>query len=143
MSDQLKKSLESAKSSLKSPFPTPPVGTNVVWYNRAMVSPENQRAAVVTAVEGAGRLSLTIFGPMEHATHKKGVLFKEDPTHGNRNNMMSQTNGAWGYPDGVRVCKSHYEAHVAEIQRRIARIESDIEVSEAVKEKSVAAGTEG
>lgn len=137
MSDDLKDYLAAEKAKLKNPTPTPPVGTVVVWYDRALVKPENQKAAIVTAVEGPGRLTLTIFGPRAHPIHKIGVLHHTHECHGNRNNVMSQQNGAWAYPDGVKADKSHLNLHLDQIQAKIERIESDLSKSESVSSQKM------
>ena len=133
MSDDIKDYLTEEKARLKHPMPTPPIGTMVVWYDRAHYTPENQKAAIVTAVEGPGRVGLTIFGPRAHPIHKIGVLHHTHEAHQNRNNVMSQQNGSWSYPDGVKPDKSHLDLHLDQIQAKIARLEADIEKSSPKK----------
>ena len=114
--------IEDAISSLdrdmKSPIPTPPVGTMVIWYDRAEVRPGAEIAAMVTAVESPGKLKLVAFRPQGMPEHKRGVLHISDPIHENRHNAVSRHAGGWSYPHGVSVPKDHYQPHLEVLKAR-------------------------
>lgn len=130
--------LEKVEAEIKSPLPTPPVGTPVVWYPRATLDRDNQIAAIVTKVEGPGKLTLTVFRPqsMPDAT-RRGCLHVSHPIHENRHNSVSQNSGAWDYPEGVTIPKSHRDLHLEQLQRKRDSIQDQLsEATEIAKKQS-------
>lgn len=118
--EPIKEQLAKVEADLKSPLPTPPVGTPVVWYPRAQVGADNQIAALVTKVEGPGKVTLTAFRPQGTADPtRRGCLHVSHPVHEQRANAVSVNAGAWDYIEGWDVPGEHYELHrgVLEIKR--------------------------
>ena len=121
--DTLTQQLATIDDQLKNPLPTPHVGCNVLWYAAGKVEPDNQRAAIVTAIEGAGKVTLTIFPPNGMPQHKKGVHFLQHPA------MLAKThdhakihNGVWNYCDNSTSRKTHYEYHTEELKRKLEAV---------------------
>lgn len=122
--EQLVRDLE---AQLKDPTPTTPVGEPVAWLDRGVVSPETTFAALVTQVEGVGKVKLVVFKPNAMPIHKVGVVHISNPQHQIPNNATTVRNGAWDYPEGARVPSPHYEYHKRYITERIANIRREIE----------------
>jgi hypothetical protein len=131
------KRINELELEMKHPLPTPPVGTPVVWYDRAQVSEEAQRAAIVTRVEGPGKVTLTIFPPNGMPLYnKKGTLHVSHEIHDRRGNAVSKNSGSWDYTSRTSRPKSHNELHIAEIQKKIDSLEAQLDdVREMVSQK--------
>ena len=104
-------------------LPTPPVGFLVGWLDRG--KEDACYAAVVTKIEGPGRIELHIFPPRTQFTvlahYRNGVYFQAHPMHtDNPHNINLVRNGCWKYLPDVRIPDSHYALHRAEIERRDA-----------------------
>ena len=109
--------LDRIEAQMKTPLPTPPVTNLVIWYSRGIVEEGNAAAAIVTKVEDAGKVSLTIFPPMGMPIHKKGVLFEGHPQIvKNAKSHARVHNGVWAYPEGKHATKSHYDHHLKQLQ---------------------------
>lgn len=78
--------------------PTPPVGCPVVWYPRGDRA-NGPSAALVTQVEGLGRVSLTIFAVQSEPVVKKGVNFI-DVAEQTPNASQTVRNGGWDFVPG-------------------------------------------
>lgn len=120
-----KKALEEQK---KNTLPTPPVGTLIVWYDRAIVEDDRAYAAIVTRVDGPGKITPIIFPPASMPIHRKqGSLHVSDPIHQKRGNASSVNCGAWDYPKGTNRPKAHSELHLSILDRKIETLEQQIE----------------
>jgi hypothetical protein len=135
---QITQQIERVESELKSPYPTPPIGTLVVWYDKGDISSDNQRAAIVTQVEGPGKISVTVFPPRAMPAHKKGVTHVTDPMHEKRHNSVTVMSGAWDYPDHVAAPKSHLSFHIASLEKKKEILETQLQQVEAVIKKNSA-----
>lgn len=119
--------LKELEEQLKAPWPTPPVGTFVQWFNRNDVAdPGAVCAAVVTKVDGPAKVCLTIFPPNGMPKHKVGVYFTGHPVHENKVNAQTDRNGSWGYPPEVTVAPGHYKLHTDSLNIRKQAIERDM-----------------
>lgn len=129
--------IDALKALLKNPYPTPPVGTPVVWYPRAEQKEGNEVAALVTKIEGSGKVIVTTFRPHSVPEHKAGVLHVSNPIHEVRANAASRNCGSWDYPVGskVKVPLAHYQHHKDELARLIESAENQLEEALAIKEK--------
>jgi hypothetical protein len=131
----LRDAIRDAEEGLKAPQPTPPVGTVLVWYDRAEKDPDAQAAAIVTQVEGVGKLKLVVFKPDHYPKHYKGVLHVDHANHQQKHNEMTLRNGAWDYPDHVRITKGHYGLHVAMLEKKLATARRQLAEAEEIKAK--------
>lgn len=126
---------------IANPAATPPIGTPVVWYRGARVDDQDpsktQVAAMVTGIEGPGKLKLVTFTPFKNEEHKQGVLHISHPLHANRANSVSVNSGAWDYPDGVRPAKGHYDLHLEVLKIRREEAVKQLEEAKAVKAQQV------
>lgn len=134
--EQIKKRIEELKALQAAPYPTPPVGTNIVWFNgakRDQLRPyDDAVASVVTKVEGPGKVSLVAFAPFAMPAHKRASHHVSHPIHLVRMNSISVESGSWDYPDGIRPPKDHYQLHLAELQRQLEECEINLKTHEAV-----------
>jgi hypothetical protein len=88
-------------------------------------------AADVVGQEGPGKLQLKLIKP-KHAAHVfgehvMGCLHVSDPMHENRHNVHTQTGGSWDYLPGVDIPDAHYATARAEIARRKAHKQREVE----------------
>ena len=97
-------------------LPTAPKATMVLWYDRNME--DREYSALVTEQQGPGKLELVIFKPRGMPMHKQGVLHRSHPVHEKRADSSTIRNGSWDYPQNVKPHRSHFEYHLAEIERR-------------------------
>lgn len=127
--------LEELKESQKNPYPTPPIGTPIVWYNAGRRDdPESEAAAIVTKVQDAGKICVVVFKPNAMPVHKGGVYFAEHPVHLQRSNPQTVNNGCWDYPKHAKIPKEHYEFHLAQLNSRIEATNQQIQtLSQAVE----------
>lgn len=108
-------------------FPTPPVGESVTWYRAG--DPNVPLAAIVTKIEGPGRVALTVFSYRSHPGYVEGVFYHEHPIHAIKGNPTTHRCGYFTYPGellpaGKKPHASHYSLHQADINRRKAEAES-------------------
>lgn len=108
------------KDQMQDLLPTPPVGWSVQWLERN--NEQNPRGAMVTRVEGPGRIELTVFGPRAVPSHKQGVYHVDAPIHEDRN-AGTLRNGSWRYLPGTRAPKEHYDLHREDLERQIKLFE--------------------
>lgn len=120
LSPSANKSLEQIRVQMDLPLPTAPVGTNVQWFE--MNEDERCYAALVTRIEGPGKVQVVVFRPNAMPQHRQGVLHRSHPVHKNRHATETMRNGAWDYPPGVNPLKGHRELHLKELKRREAAI---------------------
>ena len=105
-------------------LPTPPIRTPVQWYlggDRGQAT-----AAMVTGVEGPGRLMLVIFQRNSIPMHRTGVYYVThrmvtDKTNGTVGATLKEK-GSWGLEEGFKIPESWYAVHDADIARREANL---------------------
>lgn len=114
---------------------TPPVSTPIVWYDRCDVRPEQQVSAQVTKIEQPGVISCIVFRVGRMPEHKNGVRHITHPIHDMPNNVTTQRNGGWDYPDDVKAPDHHKAFHRADRDRRLAAAERALEEAQAINEK--------
>ena len=127
--------IAAAEAELKSPLPTPKVGASVVWYDRADNRDGAEIAAIVTKVEGPGKVTLVALRPFGMAEHKKGCLHVSHKIHENRHNTVSKNAGSWDYLVGTKAPKEDFNLHVETINERIAVLKAQVAEAEAIKQK--------
>lgn len=137
-SDELKAQIASLDSQLKNPLPTPHIGCPVLWYPRGRVEEENAVAAIVTAVEGPGKVKLTVFKPNAMQEHKNGVHWAKHPAMEGKDFSQAKIhNGVWDYEKNSSPRKSHYDLHTQQLERkREAVLEAKRQQLEAEKSKA-------
>ena len=129
-----KQLLASLKKQKDNPFPTPPIGWMVQWFDRNRT--DECSAALVTNVQGPGKLELTIFKPRHFPIHKQGVLHRSHPSHLKPSNPNTVTNGSWEYLPMQRPHKAHYELHLAQLEaREDAMLEEERNAKEAAQSR--------
>lgn len=129
----MKKLIDDLNAQIADPTPTPPVGTTVIWYKRADIS--DPYAALVTKVEAAGKVTLTVFVPFAVPTHTRGALHVTNPIHKLRANSVSVNSGSWDYVSGVRPPKSHFDLDVANLTKRRDELVIQLVEAEAIAAK--------
>lgn len=138
-SDQIKKRIEELKALEASPLPTPPVGTTVVWFPGAKRDAhrpyEDAVAAVVTKIDGSGRVTLVAFAPHAVPSHKRSSHHVDHPIHLQRANSVSVESGSWDYPQGTTAPKAHFATHLAELSRQRAEAEANLTLNDSVAAK--------
>lgn len=132
--DPIYKAIYDVEEEMKSPHPTPPVGTSVLWYDRADTREGSERAAVVTKVEGPGRVTLTIFPPNSMTIHKQGCLYIKDPIHEQRHNSVSRNSGAWDYLPQTKIPSEHYGIHLERLSRKKESLELQVAQAEEIRD---------
>lgn len=122
------KSLEAEKNDVQ---PTPPVG----WPVQFLPSGDdtNAKAGVVIAIEGAGRLTLSVLQPDTFPQTKKGVHYIYHPLT-KKGSPQTGRCGSWRYIPDMPVPKSHNKYH----EGIIARKDEAIAKAKADKEKAAA-----
>jgi hypothetical protein len=129
----IQKQIDELDAQIASPTPTPPVGTTVRWFKRA--NPDDVYAAIVTRIEAAGKLTVTVFLPFGVPTHTKGCLHASHPIHKQRTHTVSVNSGSWDYLDGQKPPKSHFEMDVAVLTRRRDALLEQLAEAKVVAEK--------
>jgi hypothetical protein len=111
-----KEQLDQIREQKDNPLPTPPIGTWVHWFER------NQKdacyAALVTAIQGPGKLELEIHKPRSVAINRQGVLHVSHPCHEKRANPASVASGSWDYLPLQKPHKAHFELHLSQLEAR-------------------------
>jgi len=96
----------------KRPQPTPPVGYAVQWYRSGNTS--DPVPALVSGIEGPGRLKLVAFPINTFMQHKSGVYHVSAKVHDQKGNPTTGRCGSWDYyPED-----NHYKLFEAEVARR-------------------------
>jgi hypothetical protein len=106
----MQEALDQIAEQRKHPFPTPPVGETVQWFENN--DQDNPRAAIVAKVEEPGRLCLTVFPPNGATRHIMGCWHVSHECHQTRGSQMTFRNGSWNYVPGRTVPKADYQAHL-------------------------------
>lgn len=108
--------LDKLKAERGSPVYTPPVGTGLQWFDRGDSEP---RAAIVTAIERPGVVTLTVFNPNSGPAFKKGVQWaKSAHVKANPHDQAVFRNGTWDYAPEDKPPRSHEQFHARDIERR-------------------------
>ena len=138
----IQEQIDKINASLKNPLPTPPVGTPVVWYDRAERKEDGEIAALVTKVEGPGKVTVTVFRPqgMPDPT-RRGCLHMSHPTHEQRHNAVSRNSGGWDYPIGSRAPKDHLALHTEQLNMRKDALQKSIDDIKAANEPAKSGST--
>jgi hypothetical protein len=102
-------------------MPTPPLGESVTWYENG--DKHAPRAAIVTAIEGPGKVALTVFKLRSHPSYVQGVFHVSHPIHNEKGNPTTQRCGYFTYPGetedkGKKAPGFHYDFHQRDIARR-------------------------
>jgi hypothetical protein len=129
----IQKQIDELDEQIASPTPTAPIGTTVKWYKRA--NPDDAYAALVTKVEAAGKLTVTVFPPFGMPTHTKGCLHISNEIHKQRSHTVSVNSGAWDYLDGQKPPKSHFDMDVAVLTKRRDALLTQLAEAKVVSEK--------
>lgn len=122
--------LDNIAKERKRPMPTPPVGMPVVWFLGG--DEANPRPALVTQVEGPGRVSLVVLPLNTMPQHKMGVLYKDHPDMEEANTPAKRTKGSWDYIPGFpsMIPKEHFEHHKQLLDRREKQAMAQLEQEE-------------
>lgn len=109
--------IKQLEEDLRCVLPTPPVSTPVIWY------PANKKdtpvSALVAAVEGPGKVALTVFKLHSHPVTVLGVHHVTWKDHREKpNNYTTMNQGSWDYPTG-RTPREDKEYHTEMLQQRL------------------------
>jgi phage terminase large subunit-like protein len=129
----IQKQIDELDAQIANPTPTAPIGTTVRWYKRA--NPEDCYAALVTKVEAAGKLTVTVFPPFGMPTHTRGCLHISHEIHKQRSHTVSVNSGAWDYLEGQKPPKGHFEMDVAVLTKRRDALLEQLAEAKVVAEK--------
>lgn len=130
---QMQKQIDELDEQIANPTPTPPLGTTVKWLKRA--NREDAYAAIVTKVEAAGKVTVTIFPPFGMPTHTKGCLHISNPIHLQRAHSVSVNSGAWDYLDGSKPPKAHFDMDVLVLTKRRDSLLVQLAEAKVISEK--------
>ncbi len=114
------KLLQALKEEKERVLPTPPIGHSVQWFEAG--NTKNPFAAVVTQVEGPGRVELTVFKARSSLIYKQGVLHVTAEEHKVPGNPTTVRCGSWDYPLG-KYPREHSDFHLQDIAKRYAEAE--------------------
>jgi len=129
--------LANVEKEMKNPIPTPPVGTTIVWYAKALVEDDSKIAALVTKVEGPGKITVTAFRPQGMADPtRRGCLHVSDPIHEKRHNSVSMNSGAWDYVAFTKIPKEHYQLHLDALAKKRDSLIEKLATAQSIKSKS-------
>lgn len=120
MSDRVnEKAWQDLETDMENPQPTPPVGESVVWYMAG--DTRKPVPALVTGIEGSGRLKLVTFQVNSFPAHKTGVYHVSAKIHDKPGNFQTKNCGSWDY---VRkpIPEEDYAAFNEEIEKRRANL---------------------
>lgn len=118
--------------------PTAPVGWSVLWYPGGDV--RNPVAAMVTAVEGPGKIAVIAFAPGGFPVHHKGVHYIHHPLSKRASNAQVSRCGTWDYlPDSGKTPSSHLTLH----RESVAKKRATLDQAEADRKKREEAIKEG
>jgi hypothetical protein len=126
--------IKQLEEELKNVMPTAPVSTPVHYYpaNNTKVPP---LSALVCAVEGPGKLALTVFGLHSHPKTVLGVHHVTWRDHREKpSNFSTMNHGSWDYPN-KRTPREHLELHTEVLEQRLAAAKA----SHSVPPKAAAA----
>jgi hypothetical protein len=115
--DPVPKNIQAQRQSL---YPTPPIGTIVIWYEKGVLGEGRGEPAVVRKADGPGRLSLALLCRSRGAV-KANVQFKEMPNATNANSRGTHDHGCWGYVEGTAPANedhAHYRLHSEHLAKR-------------------------
>jgi hypothetical protein len=115
--------------------PTPPIGTPVQWYQGGEKAAAY--AALVTGIEGPGRLKLVIFPINQFHQHKLAVHHVSHQVHDKPGNSTTKNSGSWDYAPGVKFPHGHYELHEAELNKREANLKAQDEAAKKAEEAAL------
>lgn len=108
--------LQSIKKQKDNPLPTPPIGASINWFE------QNKEglcyAAIVTGIQGPGKLEITVFKPRHFPIHKQGVLHRSHPAHEGRSNPATIASGSWDYLPLEKAHKAHFQLHLEHLEKR-------------------------
>lgn len=109
--------------------PTPKVSDGVIYH--AYGDKRNAAPAIVSEVEGPGRIKVTVFPFNGMLQHKGGCHHVTHWIH-DKPNETTKMNGAWSFPREAPV--DAYEVHEAELAKREnALIEAEQKAKDAAK----------
>lgn len=103
------------KEERKNLLPTPPVGANVQWVERA--NGAQPRAALVVEVEGPGRVCVVLSVPHSMPVTKRGVYFNDHPDA-----RRAARNGTYRYLPGREAPVEDFVVHEDHLKIREAAL---------------------
>lgn len=120
----------------RRPQPTPPVGMPIVWYLNG--DRRLPRAAVVTDIEGPGRIAVAITPKNSQTLHRTGVHYTHHPDCEDEDDQPKNTpqvarNGTWDYVPGYfsTIPREHFQPHLDLIEKREVSLLKQMEAEEA------------
>lgn len=117
MSDKVLENLQKERDQL---IPTPPIGRIVLWYERGYVHADHAQPAVVTAVEGPGRVSVCLLAKSRGAI-KTGVKYHKIEGATDARVQTTYRFGCWDYVEGEAPSKTthaDFQVHLNSISER-------------------------
>lgn len=101
-------------------LPTPPVRSTVQWYLKGDL--REVAPAIVTGIEGPGRLQLCVFPKNSFPQHKTGVFYVGHRAIQNPSNPHTPRCGSWGLEEDFEIPDSWYKVYEADLERRTAML---------------------
>lgn len=135
----IKQQIAAVDEQIKKPLPTPPVGTPIIWFDKAIVKPGAELAAVVTKVEGPGKVTLVVFRPCAFPEFKRSSLHEFHLQNKERHVEALSNCGAWAYPRGTVIPKSHNELHLEALHTKRSSLLEALENASQIKKTQEAA----
>jgi hypothetical protein len=120
----MSKVLSELEEESQNMFPTPPIGESVTWYRAG--DKTTPIAAIVTKIEGPGKVGLTCFSYRSHPSYVEGVFYHQHPIHQTKGNPTTNRCGMFAYPGEIEFPQSkkphasHYSVHQQDVQKRRA-----------------------
>jgi hypothetical protein len=109
---------------------TPPVGWSVNWFPGG--DTDSPQAALVTAIEGPGKIAVVCFPAGGFPVHHKGVHYVHHPLIKRAGSPQKTRSGSWDYlPDSGKIPGSHSKVH----RDIVAKKKAAIELAEADRKK--------
>lgn len=118
--EALRRRIDGLKNQQRLPLPTPEVGRWVWFYKQADLESVPQ-AALVTAQESPGQVTLEIHPPLAQ-THinVKGVHFKDHPfLESNPQVAKMKNSGVWDFKEGDTPTEKHKRLHIKQLEQQI------------------------
>lgn len=101
--------------------PTPPIGWNIHWFPGG--DQRNPVAAIVTAVEGPGKIAVVTFPAGGWPVHHKGVHYIHHPVSKREGSPLKVRNGSWAYMPDTKIPREHNDLHKEVVAKKRAAIE--------------------
>lgn len=125
--EHLRRRMDSLETQKRMPMPTPEVGRWVWFYRQADMESE-PLAALVTAQEAPGQVTLEIHPPLAQ-THinVKGVHYRKHPFLDTNPQVAKMKNsGVWEFKDGDNPTETHKKLHLSQLTHMLKQCNAEL-----------------